>query len=99
MKHFYVSSDQHQRQYITLRNNQQIEIRYTYGGFNSEQDCFFKIINGLKNKKSGLKNEIGPNEAQNKTEDRTVQAEIISKPKLDTLMEYLAVNQMRFLNL
>ena len=30
----------------------------------------------MKNKKSGLKNEIGPNEAQNKTEDRTVQAEI-----------------------
>ena len=43
-------------------------------------------------KKSGLKNEIGPNEAQNKTEDRTVQAERISKPKLDTLMEHLAVN-------
>ena len=54
--------------------------------------AFFKIINGLKNKKSGLKNKIDPNEAQNKTEDRTVQAEIISKPKLDTLMEYLAVN-------
>ena len=38
-------------------NNKRIEIRYTYGGFDSQQANFLKILNGLKNKKTWAGNQ------------------------------------------
>ena len=45
-------------------------------------------MNGLKNKKCGLEIEFRPNEAQNKAKARTVQAVILSKPKLNIPMAH-----------
>ena len=48
------------------------------------------------NKKCSLKIEVSPNQAQNKTLERTVQAAITSKLKLYTLslMDHLTLNNM-----